>query len=173
VLAAIIANLQNVELAPQASLPIVKIDRGGGGPLWGAQYDITDIAAAIAAFPEIAGEDPLRRAARRTRWIGEALPKIKEARERQNTAAFLAGAQVGAAAQREIDEEAQGAAQRLSLEQIVRIIDEVRPAPTRVVVERGSSGPAFAMGLAIGAIGAIGAIALLGKRGRRRRSRVH
>lgn len=89
-LASIIANLQNVEPVRPAKLPMVKIDRGGGGPSW-PNYDIVDITSAIQLFPEIAGEDTLARAVRRLRWIGEALPYVKEARERREGAVFLAG----------------------------------------------------------------------------------
>src|ERR1700752_1348495 len=107
-LIALIANLQNVQ--PQR-LPPVNGDRGGGGPSW-PRYEIIDIIAAISAFPEIAGEHPVARAARRHRWIGEALPGIKEAREKREAAAFLAGAAVGdaAAEERHAATEAQRAA---------------------------------------------------------------
>ena len=65
-LASIITNLQNIKPARPAKLPLIKIDRGGGGPGW--PYDVVDILAAIQAFPEIAGEDPNARAVRRARW---------------------------------------------------------------------------------------------------------
>ena len=91
-LVALIANNQNVT---PGKLPTIQVDRGGAGPLWPGGYDIVDIGEASALFPEVAGEHPVARAVRRTRWIGEALPRIREARERQRAAAFLVGAHVG------------------------------------------------------------------------------
>lgn len=93
-LAALLQNNNN-SARIEARPPMVKIDRGGGGPLW-PRVDIVDIASAVAAFPEIAGEDSVVRAVRRTRWIGQALPLIKEAREKREAAAFLAGISIGA-----------------------------------------------------------------------------
>jgi hypothetical protein len=122
-LAALLQNNNNARVEERP--PTIHVDRGGGGPLWGPRYDIVDIASAVAAFPEVAGEDSVARAVRRTRWIGEALPRIKEARERQQAAAFLAGAQVADRAAREEF----AAAEKLSIEQLVQIIDEVRGAP--------------------------------------------
>lgn len=129
-LAALLTNLQNDVVAqPQSST--IYIDRGGGGQSW-PRYEIVDIIAATAAFPEMAGEDSVARAVRRHRWIGEALPRIKEAREKREAAAFLAGAQLADAAVREEF----AAAEKLSIEQMVQIIDEVRaaakPSPARV-----------------------------------------
>lgn len=131
-LASIIANLQNVEPVRPAKLPMVKIDRGGGGPSW-PNYDIVDITSAIQLFPEIAGEDSFARAVRRLRWIGEALPHVKEARERREGAVFLAGAVVGDAAAEERHKEVEAAIEerrrlvdQLKIEQLVAIIDEVR-----------------------------------------------
>lgn len=159
-LASIIANLQNLpeEIRP----PMVKIDRGGGGPLWGPGYDIIDIMAAVQSFPEVAGEDQVARAVRRLRWIGEALPKIKEAREKREAAAFLAGATVADAAAEERHQAAQVAAEdrrrlvdQLKIEQLVQIVDEVRgtvatPAmPAPVPRQRGSGSGTSALSAAI------------------------
>ena len=119
-LAALLQNNNNARVEERP--PTIHVDRGGGGPLWGPRYDIVDIASAVAAFPEVAGEDSVVRAIRRTRWIGEALPRIKEARERQQAVAFLAGVQVADRAAREEF----AAAEKFSIEQFVQIIDEVR-----------------------------------------------
>lgn len=148
-LAAIIANLQNAP-QPEASRrpPMIKIDRGGGGgPSW-PSYDIVDIMTAVRLFPEAADEDPVARAVRRRRWIGEALPFIREARERREASAFLAGAVVADAAAEERHRIAAAAAEeqhraaavaaeerrrlvdQLKIEQIVEIIDEVRGIST-------------------------------------------
>ena len=122
-LASIIANLQNVpQLPATARLPVVKIDRGGGGgPSW-PSYDVVDIMTAVQLFPEIAGEDQVTRVVRRMRWIGEALPRIKEAREKREASAFLAGAKLADAAA----EERHRLVDQLKIEQLVEIIDEVR-----------------------------------------------
>ena len=150
-LASIIANLQNL---PQAEVrpPTINVDRGGGGPLWGPRYDIVDILAAAQSFPEISGEHPVARAVRRTRWIGEALPKIREARERRDAAMFLAGATIADAAA----EERHKLIDRLKIEQLVEIIDEVRgaaavtsvarTAPSPISRPRGCSGPSSRLG---------------------------
>jgi hypothetical protein len=156
VLAAIIANNQNV---PQPTkLPQIKIDRGGGGQSW-PRYEIVDIVAAAATFMEISGEEPAARAARRHRWIGQALPFVKEAREKREAAAFLAGAQVADRAAREEF----AAAEKLSIAQMIEIIDEVRgadaPAPALVLRDRGEAaegadvgGAAIALGLVLGGV---------------------
>lgn len=90
-LAAIIANLQNVQPSPPPPRPsVIKIDRGGGGGSWPG-YDIVDIVGAIRAFPEMSAEDPVARAARRHRFIGDYL-RNKTATENREAAAFLAGA---------------------------------------------------------------------------------
>jgi hypothetical protein len=127
-LAAIIANLQN---QPQPTkLPTVHVDRGGGGPSW-PRYDIVDIIAAISTFPEISGEHPVARGVRRHRWIGEALPFVKDARERREAAVFLAGATLAdaAAEERYAAADAQRATMdQLKIEQLVEIIDSVRAA---------------------------------------------
>jgi hypothetical protein len=138
VLAAIIANLQNVPSQPR--LPTVHIDRGGGGQSW-PRYEIVDIIAAISAFQEIPGEHPVARAARRHRWIGEALPGIRESREKREAAAFLAGATLAdaAAEERHATADAQRAAMdQLKIEQLVEIVDSVRgvAAPPSVAVAK-------------------------------------
>jgi len=102
------------------------IDGGGEQP---QRYNIVDIIAAAAAFPEIVGEDPVTRTARRHRWISEALPYIKEAREKREAAAFLAGARLADAAA----EERHAAQDQLKIEQIIEIIDEVRATTTPAV----------------------------------------
>lgn len=122
-LAALLQNNNNARVEERP--PTVHVDRGGGGPLWGPRYDIVDIANAVATFPEVAGEDSVVRAIRRTRWIGEALPRIKEVRERQQAVAFLAGVQVADRAAREEF----AAAEKLTIEQLVQIIDEIRGTP--------------------------------------------
>jgi hypothetical protein len=139
-LAALIANNQNVVPQP-TKLPTVHIDRGGGGQSW-PRYEIVDIVAAIAAFPEISGEHPVARAVRRHRWIGEALPGIKEARERREAAAFLAGATLADAAAEERHTAADAATEarhtaqdQLKIEQLVQIIDSVRGEPMAIAVQ--------------------------------------
>jgi len=172
-LASIIANLQNV---PQPEVarrpPMIKIDRGGGGgPSW-PNYDIVDIMTAVRLFPEIADENPVARAVRRRMWIGEALPHIKEARERREASAFLAGAVVADAAA----EERHRLIDQLRVEQLVEIIDEVRgivdqSARSRADVARGARDDKYERGgagfvAAALAIGVIGAVALIGRRSR-------
>ena len=126
-LIALIANLQNQPQPQPAKLPVVKIDRGGGGQSW-PYYEIVDIVAAAATFMEISGEDPVARAVRRHRWIGQALPLVKEAREKREAVAFLAGATLADAAA----EERHAAQNKLRIEQIVEIIDDVRGAAAAV-----------------------------------------
>jgi hypothetical protein len=177
-LAAIIANLQNEQ--PQSRpQPTVKIDRGGGGPSW-PRYEIIDIIAAISTFPEISGENPVTRAARRHKWIGQALPFVKEAREKREAAAFLAGAQLADAAA----EERHAAQDQLKIEQIIEIIDEVRgvasavpPVPPALALaphERGGrSAGESGIGLFVGGlvVGGILAGIALSKRAPRQRRR--
>ena len=146
---------------------------------WG-RHDVTDVIAAAAVFPEIAGEDPAARANRRVRWIGEALPLIRDAREKREAAAFLSGVQLGAAAERAERE----ASEKISIEQLIQIIDEVRATapvtavdkqkhPTPVPHSRGAgagrdvSGPMVALGLLLGGV-MIGSL-ISGKSRRRRR----
>lgn len=155
-LAALLQNNNNVRVEERP--PTIHVDRGGGGPLWGPRYDIVDIASAVAAFPEVAGEDSVARAVRRTRWIGHALPLIKEAREKREAAAFLAGVSVAAAT----DETSAAAATSPSMEldagkieQLVAIIDAVRaessPSPHSCLPARGASGGGlFVGGLIVG-----------------------
>jgi hypothetical protein len=148
-------------------------DRGPSEPR-GPSYDIADILAAAAIFPEIASEDPATRAVRRLRWISEALPFIKATREKSEAAAFLAGIQLGAATMRaEI-----AASEKFTIEQLIQIIDEVRgtqpsapvlsppvpipvskpkPAPVPVPHGRGATakglgGVVIALGLLIGGV---------------------
>ena len=180
-LASIIANLQNVPQLPAAArLPVVKIDRGGGGgPSWPGGYDVVDIMAAIQLFPEVAGEDQVVRAVRRMRWIGEALPRIKEAREKREASAFLVGATLAntaaEAAAEEREKQAVAAVEeryrllnQLKIEQLVEIIDDVRkqpkpqpsPKPNRENVRGGGGSNGLVVAaLAFCAIGAIGLIA--------------
>lgn len=172
-LGALLQNNNNTQPAESPRrLPIVNIDRGGGGGSW-PRYDIVDIFTAISAFPEIAGEDSLTRAARRHRWIGEALPAIKEAREKRDAVAFLVGATLADAAAEE--RHAAADAQRdlmdqLKIEQLVDIIDSVRnAAPPSRPHERddGSGAGLFFGGLVVGGI--IVGIALANRRSRHRR----
>lgn len=154
-LASIIANLQNqpqpaagFQWQSQSSAgPGDRSDRDTG-QRW-AGYDLVDLTAAMATFQEIPAEHPGARAARRQRWIGEVLPGIKAAREKREAASFLMGANLADAAVREELEEATSrvreefaaagrareeveAARRLplldklSLEQLIKIVDEVR-----------------------------------------------
>jgi hypothetical protein len=100
VLAALIANNQNVirriavdpARAVERRSPKISLDVGRSSR---STYDDVDLAEALRLFPEIAGEHPIVRTARRARWIGEALPKVREARERERAAAFLTGAAIG------------------------------------------------------------------------------
>ena len=160
VLASIIANLQNLPQA-EVSPPVVKIDRGGGGPLWGPGYDVVDILAAAQSFPEVAGEDPIARTVRRLRWIGEALPKIKEAREKREGGAFLTGVQFGYGAGYDAAvAERSPARERPQAGAITPVRAPVMPrrAPDRGQHE-GSGGTGF-----IVAALAIGAVALIARR---------
>jgi len=160
-LAALIANNQNAAAVAERP-PTVHVDRGGGGPLWGPGYDIVDIMTAVQLFPDVAGEDPVARAVRRTRWIGDALPKIKEAREKREAAAFITGATLADAAAEERHQAATAAAEtrrklvdQLKIEQLVEIIDSVRgPAPVPLPRRETSALTvvlALGMGMAIGA----------------------
>ena len=154
-LAALLANNQNVAVAERPAT--VHVDRGGGGPLWGPGYDIVDIMTAVQLFPEVAGEDPVARAVRRTRWIGDALPKIKEAREKREAAAFITGATLADAAAEERHQAVEAAANerrklvdQLKIEQLVEIIDSVRRVP--VAPPRRSSGIAVVLALGVGVV---------------------
>lgn len=146
-LAALIAS-QN-EPRVEGRLPVVVVDRGGGGgPLWSTNYDFTDVMTAVQLFPEIAGEDSAARTLRRLHWIREALPRIKEAREKREAVVFLAGAAVGDAAAEErykaaaaAEVERRGLADQLRIEQLVKIIDEVRGFQQAEVQARPPQGP--------------------------------
>jgi hypothetical protein len=131
-LAALLENNNNARVQPQPST--IRIDRGGGGPSW-PSYEIVDIIAATAAFPEIAGEDSVVRAVRRNRWIGEALPFVKEAREKREAVAFMAGAKLADNAVREEF----AAAEKLSIDQLIQIIDDVRRANAPMAVPTPAS----------------------------------
>jgi hypothetical protein len=100
-------------------------------------FDIADIVAAAAVFPEVASEDPITRMARRVRWISEALPFIKDAREKREAAVFLAGAHLADAAA----EERHAAQTQLKIEQIVEIIDAVRRETAPVIPAVASPQP--------------------------------
>jgi hypothetical protein len=166
-LAALLENNNNTR--PQAQSWKVKLDRSGPSRPRESDdsphYVLADIIAATAAFPEIAGEHPVARAVRRHKWVGEALPFVKEAREKREAAAFLAGAQLAdravreevAAADRAMREGA-AAAEKLSIEQLVQIIDEVRgtaapsAAPVLLPARRGASGVSIALCLVLGGV---------------------
>ena len=161
-LIALIANLQN-PTQPQ-KLPTVKIDRGGGGAIW-PRYDIVDIVAAAALFPEVSGVDSAARAARRTKWIGQALPFVKDAREKREAVAFMAGAQLAEAVAEErhaatVAEWTALDAQRavtdqLKIEQIIEIIDSVRGTAVTSrapQVEQGRRGTTGRIGLFVGGL---------------------
>jgi hypothetical protein len=182
-LASIITNLQNVKPVRPAKLPLVKIDRGGGGPSW--PYAAVDILAAIQAFPEVAGEDPGARAVRRARWIGWALPKIREARERREAGVFLTGTQLGYAAgyaagvsdsaaqpssaSEDVAAQPSPASETHGTSQAVEPLDFVKAWPKRVEgawrADR-DRGEGHGAGLIVAALalGAIGAVALLRRR---------
>lgn len=173
-LASILANLQNLPLVPER-LPMVKIDRGGGGPLWGPRYDIVDIMTAAQSFPEIAGEDGVSRAVRRTRWIGDRLAQIgqdRDQRERRDAAAFLAGASLAASEA----EERHRQIDQLRIAQVVQIVDEVRGAPAPAMPmprDRGQPSGGGSTGTILIALGigvAIGALLVKSSRSRARRS---
>ena len=87
-------------------------------------YNLVDVLAAAASFPEVIGEDPATRAARRLRWISEALPLVQEEREKREAAAFVAGIQLGAAAVHA------GAADREAAESAVEQPAEIRATPS-------------------------------------------
>jgi hypothetical protein len=170
VLAAILQNLlQEVPAQAVGPLPMVEIDRGGGGPLW-PRYDVVDFAAAVATFPEIPGEDPIARAVRRTRWIGEALPLVREARERREAAVFLTGTEFGYQAGWE-----EGRRSALALDPALGAFapceQPTAPEPARPAADRGESGGGTGLVVAALAIGAVGALALLRRRGRASRRR--
>lgn len=136
-LAAIIANLQNVQPQP-SRLSTIKIDRGGAGPSWPG-YDIVDIMGALNSFRERPGEHPVARAARRHAHVGEHLDALKQTREKREAAAFLAGAMLATVESAERFE----AMQKLQVSELVAIIDSVRMPPTPppaepIAYERGT-----------------------------------
>ena len=157
-LAALLENNNNTRPAAGSSFRVDPRSSGGRSRTDrlddGTRFELVDIAVAMAAFPEIAGEHPGARAARRLRWISEALPAIKEAREKREAAAFLVGAQLADAAA----EERHAAQDQLKVEQIVQIIDEVREAsrpvslPARPTRGGGSGIGLFIGGLVIGGV---------------------
>ena len=168
-LAAIIANLQNVQTEPlaKARLPTVIVDRGGGGGSLWPSFDSVDIMTATQLFPEVAGEDRFIRAVRRLKWIGEALPRIKEARERREAGVFLTAAQLGYAAGYEA-----GAAEQRAPEAAVatqapeapttqQLLDPVVVDPKRNVVAREMRAPRRARGEGGAGIGVVLVLAAL------------
>jgi len=158
VLAALIAFQNEGRIQPRP--PTVRVDRGGAGPRWPG-YQIVDIVAVLAAFPEVAGEHPVARAVRREKWIGEQLPIAREAREAREAAAFLAGATVAesAADDRRVE---------LSVAQMVAAFDALREFE-RARAPRAGRGEATGISaggaIAIGAL-VVGAIALARRRRR-------
>lgn len=150
-LVALLQNNNNAQPQPQPRLPTINIDRGGGGPSW-PRYDIVDIITAAATFPEVAGEDSVRRAARRQKWIGDALPRIKDMREKQNAAAFMMGAQLADAAAAE----RYSLQDQLKIEQLVAIIDDVRresqPRPQALAVQPRAQQAGPGIGLFVGGL---------------------
>jgi hypothetical protein len=195
VLAAIIANLQNQEQPQPEPRPFRWQSRSAGrsnrdGDQSWPNYEIVDIIAALAAFQEIPGEHPGARAARRHRWIGEALPGISEARKKREAATFLMGAALAEAAAKDQHAEEQRATKErhasemkllaeLKIEQIVEIIDSVRgPAASTalaapVAPARGvrASGAGIGAGLLIGGLGGLLIGMALTKQRRRRSAR--
>lgn len=187
-LAALLENNNNTHVSPQPSprLPTVIVDRGGGGQSW-PSYEIVDIMGAISTFPEIYGEHPVARAARRHKWIGEALPGIREAREKREALAFIAGATLGdaAAEERHAAADVQRAIMdQLKIEQLVEIIDSVRgevPATEAVAtrspvhergarnVDGGNGVGLFVGGLVVG--GLLVGLALANRRAAQHRAR--
>jgi hypothetical protein len=153
-LAALLANNQNVSIP--ATPPMVKIDRGGGGQSWPG-YEIVDIIAALRAFPEALGEHPVARAARRMRFIEEALPQIKGARESREGAAFLMGAEIGTRAlMAEIAAAADAAAaadeerhRELDLKQMIAAFDTIAEMRAKAPRSRGQTAPG---GIGIGSV---------------------
>jgi len=163
VLAALIAFQNEGRIQPRP--PMVRVDRGGGGAL-GPRYEIVDYIAVLAAFPEVAGEDPVSRAARRQRFLEEGLPLAKAARDRRDGAIFLAGAQLGemAAAERFAAERERVVAE--AFDAAMREIRLATPAPPPAARSSGS-GVLLAAALGVGAGIAIGI--LLARRRKERR----
>jgi hypothetical protein len=178
-LGALLQNNNNAQAQPQSWT--VKNVRDSVGPnrphaAPEPQYEIVDIITATATFPEIAGEDPVTRAARRVQWISEALPFVRGTREKREAAAFLAGATL---AERAVREEF-AAAQKLSIEQMIQIVDAVRrpqlpmpvPAPAATAQRTRNRGEvtnntAIAIGLVLGGM-LLGSALLKARKPRRR-----
>jgi hypothetical protein len=98
---------------PSRVLPgVLKIDRGGGGPTL-PSFTIADYYAAMEHFPLIAGEHPVQQAVRKHRYLTEALPQFRRWRENREAMTFLAGVEIGARAQAELEEEARLAAAKV------------------------------------------------------------
>jgi hypothetical protein len=169
-LAALLENNNNTR--PQAQSWKVKLDRSGPSrpreSIDSPHYELADIIAATASFPEIPGEHPVARAVRRHKWIDGALPFVKEAREKYAAAAFLAGASLATNVAGEERQAAEIAAEErhaaemklvaaLKIEQLVEIIDSVRGVPpaTSARLDRGNEGAGaglFIGGLIVGGI---------------------
>lgn len=131
----LLAHQNSAAVAPSSEkLPTIKIDRGGGGGARWPGYDVVDIVGALRAFPEIAGEHPVVRAARRLRFVDSALPGIKEARERREAAIFLMGAAVG-------DRAAEERHRELDLRQMIALYDAVVEARATRSRSRGETLP--------------------------------
>jgi hypothetical protein len=97
VLAAILTLLQDDD-QPSSTLPMVKIDRGGGGGPNVPMYLIGDYMTVLGTFREINGEHPVMRMARRTEHVQDGLRHLQGERtqkERDLAAAMLYGAQLG------------------------------------------------------------------------------
>jgi hypothetical protein len=161
-LVALIANNQNVVLSVPNNLPTIKIDRGGGGGTRWPGYNVVDISAALATFPEIAGEDSLARTVRRLRYLDEALPRIRDARENREASAFLVGAEIGRRA----------LLAELANEVAAFRAREVPEVPRALELEeelpRGRRGGGSLWPLAIAGIAIVGAIAIAKHKSRRR-----
>jgi hypothetical protein len=158
VLAAIIANLQNVV---QPSL-VVYVDNGGGGAgVGGPEYVIGDYLAAYEAFPEIPGEHPVARAVRRNEHVQKWLPIAKTVRERREGAAFMAGAQLSELERDERD--------RATMAEMAALYDSIHgdsPNPTAKLFKPPAAGalvrePMRPIARAIVGVGAIAAAVLL------------
>lgn len=164
-LVALIANNQNV-VVPSVSLglPTIKIDRGGGGGARWPGYNVVDISAALATFPEIAGEHPVTRVARRMRFLDEVLPRIRDTRENREASAFLVGAEIG---------------RRALLAELANEVAAFRARELPVArapgpeleeeLPRGRRGGGSLWPLAIAGIAIVGAIAIAKHKSRRRR----
>jgi len=160
-LAALIAFQNEGRVTPQPST--IKIElRGGGGPRI-PMYDIVDYLAAVATFPEIAGEDSVAKAARRERWLTEQLPLIRERRERREGAAFLAGAAVATST-------AEAAAEEALRARILRVMADMNAEEARANARanaRDRSTHGNPIGPLVALSGAVAIVAALATRKRR------